>query len=69
MTHTGKYTLICTHEPRLARKNLIKAVTKDFIVIITLLKQSIELIEVNETVKNVEHAKGQRQQLPFHANV
>lgn len=43
--------------------------TKDFIVIITLLKQSIELIEVNKTVKNVEHAKGRRQQLPFHANV
>lgn len=43
--------------------------TKDFIVIITLLKQSIELIGVNKTVKNVEHARGQRQQLPFHANV
>lgn len=44
-------------------------VTKDFIAIIILLKQLIDLMEVNKTVKNkpnVEHAKGQR---PFNADL
>lgn len=44
----------------LARKNLIMPVTNDFIAIITLLKQSTELMEVNKSVKIVEQAKGRR---------